>query len=397
LARTPIDVYRGLTQTRLGDDIPEKVTSFVGQFSDYVLAEERLSVHLSRFIALSSRLQAYMNSRYVVGQDDLTIAIDLLDHLTSTTKWWVINRKEPVLILRPRIRDPREFMKSVSNVTVGSTTLQRISSGIDKLSRFLEEQGVAESPLREGLCESLVSTWMLLSVFICRNEGRNTTSEEDFERAYDVARILLFYVTSEDYRALVSSRRLATSSFLLKAAQVTISPGFERSICSSVAAQLEEQHGDFLVQLVPSTPSAARSVLTNSLRLLAQLQGALKNQSRIEETDYETFTLDSIQQLESMGISPESLDNEASVILLFKKMRPDETLNEQMASLTRRLEGYIVDAAGNRDFLLQNARLIPRIIALLLLISAGTKKTPGNLADADIKRGLILLDGLLSG
>ena len=338
-----------------------------------------------------------MNSRYVVGQDDLTIAIDLLDHVTSTTKWWVIDRKDPVLILRPRIRDPREFMKSVANVTIGGATLHRVSNGLDKLSRFLEEQGVAESPLREGLCESLVSAWLLLSAFICRSEGRNTTSEEDFERAYDVVRILLFYVTSDDFRSLVSSRRLATSPLLLQAAGVTISPGFERQICSSVAAQLEEQHGDFLVQLAPSTPSASRSILTNSLRLLAQLQGAVKKQNRIEEADYESFTLDSIKQLESMGISPESLDSEASVILLFKKMRPDETLNEQIASLTRRLEGYVVDAAGNRDFLLQNARLIPRIIALLLLISAGTKKTPGHLADADIKRGLILLDGLLNG
>ncbi len=397
MARTPIDVYRGLTQTRLGDDIPERVNSFVGQFSDYVLAEERLSIHLSRFIALTSRLLAYMNSRYVVGQDDLTIAIDLLDHVTSTTKWWIVDRKEPVLILRPRIRDPREFMKSISKVIIGNLTLQRIKSGIDKLSRFLEEQGVAESPLREGLYESLVSTWLLLSAFICRNEGRNTTSEEDFERAYDYVRIILFYVTLVDFRALVSSRRLATSPRLLQAAGVTFSPGFEKSICSSVAAQLEERHGDFLVQLAPTTPSATRSILTNSLRLLAQLQGATNIQSRIEETDYETFTLDSIRQLESMGISPESLDNEASVVLLFKKMRPDDTLNEQMASLTRRLEGYIVDAAGNRDFLLQNARLIPRIIALLLLVSAGTKKTPGLLADADIKRGLVLLDGLLNG
>ncbi|MDF1539785.1 MAG: hypothetical protein P1Q69_12865 [Candidatus Thorarchaeota archaeon] len=397
MARTPIDVYRGLTQTRLGDDIPERVNSFVGQFSDYVLAEERLSVHLSRFIALASRLLAYMNSRFVVGQDDLTIAIDLLDHVTSTTKWWVVDRKEPVLILRPRIRDPREFMRSVSKVTVGNTTYQRIRSGTAKLSRFLEEQGVAESPIREGLYESLVSTWLLLSAFICRSEGRNATSEEDFERAYDYVRIILFYVTSEDFRALVSSRRLATSPRLLQAAGVTFSPGFERSICSSVAAQLEEQHSDFLIQLAPTTPSAARSILTNSLRLLAQLQGAMNKQSRIEETDYEAFTLDSIRQLESMGISPESLDNEASVILLFKKMRPDDALNEQMASLTRRLEGYIVDAAGNRDFLLQNARLIPRIIALLLLVSAGTKKTPGLLSDSDIKRGLILLDGLLNG
>ncbi len=397
MTRTPIDVYRGLTQTRLGDDISDKVNAFVGQFSGNAFADESLSSHLSRFIGLYSRLLAYMGSRYVVGQEDLTIAIDLLDHVTSTTKWWVMDRRQPVIELRPRIKDPREFMKSVSNVTLGGGTHNRIATSSDKLARFLDEQGVAESPLRAKLCQSLVSVWSLLSAFLCRNEGRNTTNEEDFERAYDVARILLFYVSQDDFRALVSSRRLATSTRLLNAAKVAISPGFERQICESVAAQLEEAHGDFLTKIVPSRPSASRSVLTNSLRLLAQLQGAEKSQNRLEEDDYEAFTLDSMRQLESMGISSESLDNEESVILLFKKMTPTDGLNEQLSSLIRRLEGYIVDAAGNRDFLLQHARLVPRLLALLLLVSSGTKSTPGQLTDSDVKRGLILLDGLLNG
>lgn len=397
MTRTPIDVYRGLTQTRLGDDIADRVNTFVGQFSGIAFADESLSSHLSRFIGLYSRLLAYMGSRYVVGQDDLTIAIDLLDHVTSTTKWWVMGRRQPVLVLKPRIKDPREFMKSVSNVTLGGGTQNRITTASDKLSRFLDEQGVSESPLRARLCKSLVSVWSLLSAFLCRSEGRNTTNEEDFERAYDVARILLFYVSQDDFRALVSSRRLATSTRLLNAAKVTVSPGFERQICLSVAAQLEEDHGDFLTKIVPSNPSASRSVLTNSLRLLAQLQGAEKNQNRLEEADYEAFTLDSMKQLESMGISSESLDNEESVILLFKKMTPADGLNEQLSFLIRRLEGYIVDAAGNRDFLLQHARLVPRLLALLLLVSSGTKKMPGQLTDSDIKRGLILLDGLLNG
>ncbi|MHA1905676.1 MAG: hypothetical protein ACW98Y_00105 [Candidatus Thorarchaeota archaeon] len=397
MTRTPIDVYRALTQTRLGDDISDRVNSFVGQFSGNVFVDESLAIHLSRFIGLYSRLLAYMGSRFVVGQDDLTIAIDLLDHVTSTTKWWVMDRRQPVLVLRPRIKDPREFMKSISNVTLGGGTQNRISTASDKLSRFLEEQGVAESRLRAELCTSMVSVWSLLSAFVCRNEGRNGTNEDDFERAYDVARILLFYVSQDDFNALVASRRLATNTKLLDAAKVVCSPGFERQICSSVAAQLEEDHGDFLTKIVPSTPSASRAVLTNSLRLLAQIQGAEKNQDRIEEEDYEAFTLDSIKQLEGMGIASESLDNEESVILLFKKMTPEDGLNDQLSSLIRRLEGYLVDAAGNRDFLLQHARLVPRIVALLLLISAGTKKTPGQLTDSDVKRGLILLDGLFSG
>jgi hypothetical protein len=338
-----------------------------------------------------------MGSRFVVGQDDLTIAIDLLDHVTSTTKWWLMDRRESVIELRPRIKDPREFMKSISNVMVGGGTQNRIAAASEKLSRFLEEQGVAESRPRAELCTSMVSVWSLLSAFLCRNEGRNSTNEEDFERAYDVARILLFYVSQEDFNALVASRRLATSSKLLDSAKVVFTPGFERQICASMAAQLEEDHGDFLTKIVPSTPSASRAVLTNSLRLLAQLQGAEKNQDRIEEGDYETFTLDSIKQLESMGISSESLNNEESVILLFKKMTPVDGLNEQLSSLIRRIESYIVDAAGNRDFLLQHARLVPRIVALLLLISAGTKETSGQLNDSDVKRGLILLEGLFSG
>jgi hypothetical protein len=362
-----------------------------------MFADESLASHLARFIGLYSRLLAYMGSRYVVGQDDLTIAIDLLDHVTSTTKWWVINRREPVIELRPRIKDPREFMKSIASVTIGGGTQNRITAASDKLSRFLEEQGVAESLPRAELCTTMVSVWTLLCAFIASNNGRTTTNEEDFERAYDVARILLFYVELDDFKALVSSRRLATSSKLLDAAKVAFTPGFERQICSSMAAQLEEDHGDFLTKIVPSTPSASRSILTNSLRLLAQIQGAEKNQDRIDEDDYETFTLDSIKQLESMGLSSESLNNEESVVRLFKKMTPEDGLNEQLSSLIRRLEGYIVDAAGNRDFLLQHARLVPRVVALLLLISAGTKKTPGQLSDSDVKRGLILLEGLFNG
>ncbi|MFW9954685.1 MAG: hypothetical protein ACFFD3_09045 [Candidatus Thorarchaeota archaeon] len=397
MARTPIDVYRALTQTRLGDDIQEEVRQFVGRFSSYAFESKSLSIHLSHFIGLISRLVAYLDSRFVVGRADLTIAIDMLDQVSSTTKWWIIDRKEPALVLRPRIREPREFMKSVTDITLDISTLNRVNAAEEKLKRFLDEQGVAESRLRNELCDSLSSAWKLLSALICRNEGRSSTNEADFERAYDVIRILLFYISIEDFRALVASRRIGASSKLLNAAVVAFSPGFERQISSSMAAHLEEQHGSFLTQLTPSSPAASRSILTNSLRLLAQLQSVGKEKKRIEEEDYEMFTLDSIKQLESVGFSPDSFNNEESVVRLFKQLKPSEGLNEHISLLTRRIEGYVIDAAGNREFLLQNSRLVPRVISLLLLISAGTKITPGQLNDSDIMRGLVLVDHLVNG
>ncbi len=396
MPRTPIDVYRALTQTRIGEDIKGSISAFVSPFSDYTFAEEELSIHLSRFIGLMSRLTAYMDSRYVVGRGDLTVAIDLLDQVTSTTKWWVLERKNPGLILRPRVRDPREFMGSIKNITLSGATMSRIAGAIDKLVRFLDEQNIGNSPERQDLTEMLGSSWALLSAFLCRSEGRAATSEEDFERAYDVIRILLFYVTLEDFQALVASRVFATSSTLINAARVSFSPGFEKSIESSVAAHLEKQHENLLTRVVISHPSASRNILTNSLRFLAQLQCVERNQNRVEASDYEEFTRASIKQLEDIGISPDSLGNESSVVRLFKKLKPDEGLNERLDLLARRMESFLIDASGNRDFLLQNARFIPRVLSILLLIAAGTKTTADELSDSDIKRGLILLRALVS-
>ncbi|MHA2192673.1 MAG: hypothetical protein ACXAAR_04525, partial [Candidatus Thorarchaeota archaeon] len=57
----------------------------------------------------------------------------------------------------------------------------------------------------------------------------------------------------------------------------------------------------------------------------------------------------------------------------------------------------LVDSAGNRDYVLQYARMVPRIIALLLLVAAATKTQPTEpLRDQDLKRGLILLNKLFS-
>jgi hypothetical protein len=397
MARTPVDVYRGLTQTRLGDDINKSITLFVSKFSDYVLADEQLTTHLSRFIGLMARLSAYLSSRYIAGGDDLTIAIDLLDQVTSTTKWWVIDRRSPGMILRPRVRDPRDFIGSVRTVSLSGPILIRINGSTDKLERFLDEQDIKNSAQRKTLLESLRSSWTLLSAFISRYEGRTIATEEDFERAYDVMRILLFYIPLTDLKALVASRTIATSSVVVKAARILLSSGFERRIETSVAAHLEKQHEDDLTQIATSKPSASRNILTNSLRILAQLHGVEKNIQRIEEDNYEAFTLASIDQLERLGLSADSLDNEASVIRLFKNLKPDECLNEHIELLTRRLEGLIIDTSGNRDFLVQNARFIPRLLALLLLVAAGTKSSEGLLSDPDLTRGLILLAELFNG
>ncbi len=396
VARTPVDVYRGLTQTRLGDDINKSVMIFVSKFSDYVLADEQLTTHLSRFIGLMARLSAYLSSRYIAGGDDLTIAIDLLDQVTSTTKWWVLDRRSPGMVLRPRVRDPRDFIGSVKTVSLSGPILTRINSSTSKLERFLDEQDIKNSAQRKTLLESLCSSWILLSAFISRYEGRTMASEEDFERAYDVMRILLFYIPLSDLKALVASRTIATSPVIVKAARISLAPGFERRIETSVAAHLEKQHEEALTQVATSKPSASRNILTNSLRILAQLQGVERNVLRIEEDNYEAFTLASIEQLERLGLSADSLDNEASVIRLFKNLKPDEGLNEHIELLTHRLEGLIIDTSGNRDFLVQNARFIPRLLALLLLVAAGTKSSEGLLSDSDIKRGLTLLAELFN-
>ncbi len=396
MTRTPVDVYQGLTQTRLGDDINKSITVFVSKFSDYSLAEVQLTTHLSRFIGLMARLSAYLNSRYIAGRDDLTIAVDLLDHVTSTTKWWVLDRRSPGFVLRPRVRDPRDFIGSIRAVSLSGPILTRITGSTGKLERFLDEQDIKNSTQRKTLLESLESSWTLLSAFISRYEGRTQATEEDFERAYDVMRILLFYIPLTDLKALVASRTIATSPVMVKAARISLSPGFERRIETSVAAHLEKQHEEGLTQIATSKPSASRNILTNSLRILAQLQGVERNVQRIEEDNYEAFTLASIEQLERLGLSADSLDNEASVIRLFKNLKPEEGLNEHIELLTRRLEGLIIDTSGNRDFLVQNARFIPRLLALLLLVAAGTNDSAGLLSESDIKRGLSLLAELFT-
>lgn len=383
-------------QARIGDDAEARIGAVVGRFADYVFAGQHLSEHLTRFIKLCSKLTTYLDTRYVAGLEDLTIAVDILDHITSTTKWWGLSRKEPGFMLKPRLRDPREFMKSIGNLQVGSGSLNRISGAADKLARFLDEHGDSEPVMRENLCESLVSTWVILSAFICKNQGRNATEEQDFEIAYDFTRILLFYTPLDDLRALVACRLIATNHKLPRAASVGFSHGFERKLDSSMAARLEREHEEYLGQVTISAPNASRAILTNSLRFLSQIKALDMGLGRIEETHYESLILASMHDLEKVGVSSDNLDNESSVVGLFQRLKSSESFDEHLTQLTRRLESLIIDSTGNRDFLVQSSKLVPRLVSLLLLLLGTTKTGTEPLKGNDLKRGLLLLNRLLA-
>ncbi|MCK4565823.1 MAG: hypothetical protein KAU48_00800, partial [Candidatus Thorarchaeota archaeon] len=328
----------------------------------------------------------------------LTMSVDLLDYLTSASKWWTVTRQEPSIVLRPPSREARGFIKSIADLHVGGTTLQRISGSTDKLSRFLEEHEIEKSGEVERLCNGMLSAWALLSAFACKGQGRNVASEADFETAYDVVRILLFYVSLDDFKALSIVRQLGTHTLLPKAASVNFSPGFEKKLNASVAANLEKEHGEHLIQMAKATSGASRSILTNSLKLLGQLQAVNQGIERLEEEHYDAIIVGALDLVESVGVSSDFLQNDSSAVAIFKSLRPGDGVDERIQLLIRRLEGLIVDSTGNRDFLLQYARLVPRLIALILLLASSTKDAPNTpIEDSDIKRGLILLYKLISG
>ncbi|MBN2231115.1 MAG: hypothetical protein JW779_16140 [Candidatus Thorarchaeota archaeon] len=397
MARTPVDGYRGLIQTRLDDSIPAQINSVVARFADCVFAGEKLSIHLTRFLRLTTRLTAYLDSRDIANQSDVTISIDLLDYLTSTSKWWAVTRQDPGLVLRPPSRDARSFIKSIADLQVGGNTLQRISGATEKLSRFLEEHEVGTLEKIEELCNCMLSAWALLSAFSCKAQGRNVVTETDFETAYDFVRILLFYVELNDFMALTAVRRLGMHNILPLSAVVSFSPAFEKNLNASVAANLERIYSDRLAEIAMITSGASRSILTNSLKFLGQLQAVSQEIERLEAEHYDSIILGAMNMIERVGIPPDFLMQESSAISLFENLRLGEGVDERIQLLIRRIEGLIVDATGNKDFLLQYARLVPRLVSLLLLIACKTKESPiAPLEDSDIKRGLILLYELIS-
>ncbi len=398
MSRTPVDVYNGLLHTRLETSIPKQIETVVSRFTDSQFAGEKISVHLTRLITLFTRLVGYLDGRDVATLSDVTVAIDVLDYFTSSSKWWLMSRQNPGFILRPPSREPREFIKSISDLQLSGPTLQRATVAADKLSRFLEEHKLANSALQGELREDLLSSWALLSAFSCKAQGRNVTTEADFETGYDIVRILFFYVPIEDFTTLTAVRRLGTHTILPQAASVGFSPGFEKKLNASVAARLEKVHGEHLAEMASSTSGASRTILTNSLRLLGQIQAVKKNLERLEEEHYDSTIIGALEMFDTIGISSEFLQDESAAVQIFQGLRPGEGVEERIQLLTRRLEGLVVDSTGNRDFLLQYARLVPRLVALLLLLASKAKTSPeAPLTDIDLKRGLILLHYLISG
>lgn len=397
MARIPVDVYRGLLKTNLEGNIPAQIDTVAVRFTDVQFLGSKTSTHLTRFLTLITKLVAYLDSRDLATLSDVTEAIDVLDYFTSTSKWWSMTRKEPGLVLRPPSREPRTFIKSIADLQFGANTLQRVSGAGEKLIRFLEEHGIADTPQREDIHDSFVSSWTILSAFACKGQGRNVIMETDFETAYDIIRILFFHVPREDFRALTVIRSLGSHSVLPKAASVGFSPGFERRLNASVAASLEKVHGELLAGMASATSGASRTILTNALRFLGQLQAVKHNIERLEEDHYDQTIVSSLQMFEQIGVSSSFLQEETAAVEVFQGLRLGTDAEERIQLLTRRLEGLVVDSTGNKDFLLQYARLVPRLIALLLLLATATKsssKTP--LEDIDLKRGLILLHDLIN-
>jgi len=397
LARKPIDVYRGLIQAHISAEIAPHIDSVVERYSDHEFAELKLSHHLKRFIEIWSRHVAYLNYRDSIDIPDLTAAIDLLDYFTSTTKWWALSRDEPGLVLRPASRDPRNFLKSLPLISIGQGASGRASGAAEKLSGFLKEHRLGSTEAIIDLRQHIVSVWLLLSAFVCKSQGRSTTEEEDFEVAYDIARVLFFYTPPEDFLALTALRQIATNPTLSKAAEINFARGFDRKLDSSLAARLERSHGEYLANIAKVTPSASRNILTNSLRLLAQLQAVKLGMSRIEADEYESVIVGAMSFLDKIDVPSALFHEQSKVVELFKSLQPEEGVEEKMALMRRRIEGLLVDSTGNRDFLLQFTKLIPRITALLLLLAGGTKTQPRErLTDSDVKRALILLNRLLN-
>ncbi len=398
LTRNPLETYQGLITSTLTDEIQSYILKVVERYSDATFADEKFSVHLGRFVELVCRLISNLNNRKEATLTDLMQAVDILDYFASTTRWWNMTRSSPGIILRPATREPREFIKSVPSVRLGSETISRIQGASDRLSSFLNEHEIAGSDTRDHLQRSMVSAWTILSAFCCKSQGRNVSSEVDFETAYDILRILLFHTPRVDFVALSAIRNIATSSRLPKIADVAFSPGFEKKLDSSIAAKLEAAHGEYLGDAGDTVPRVSRAILTNSIRLLAQIESVNIGINRIEEDDYDRVTMGALSLLEKVRIDPEIFHDENVVVGLFKRLTPaEEDIGEGLALLTRKLESLIVDSTGNRNFLLQHARVVPRLIALLLLISSGTKSPEDDgLRDIDLKRGLILLENLIS-
>ncbi|MFX0108141.1 MAG: hypothetical protein ACFE7R_07650, partial [Candidatus Hodarchaeota archaeon] len=63
MSRKPVQVYRGLIDTRLSEDTAPHIESVVNRYSDHVYAGQKLSAHLFRFVEFWARFVAFLNAR----------------------------------------------------------------------------------------------------------------------------------------------------------------------------------------------------------------------------------------------------------------------------------------------------------------------------------------------
>ena len=392
MARTPLNVYRGLTSIHLSKDISRRITTAASKFSDFHFAGQPMTVHLSRFIALMSRLIAYLEGRSAIVAGDLPAAIDVLDYFMSTSKWWLMTREQPGFVIRPATRDSRDFLQSLAQTRIGGGTLGRINTATERLDSFLNEHAVGSDDTRSILRDSMVSAWVLLSASSCKNQGQTITTESDFEIAYDTVRVLLFYTPAIDFRALGAVRRIARSPNLIRIASVNLAAGFERQLDSSPAAIIEIEQAP---TIRGRCASIYRSILTNSLRFLVQVQASLLGADRIEAANYATIIPQSLLLLEKIGIPSTIFQDEQRIKTMFKHLPSDTNFIERLELVVQRIESLIADI-HRRDFLLTYSRLVPRMASLLLFIATATSNSENTICDEDVKRGLVLLDRLLS-
>lgn len=396
MARKPIDVYHGLAECELSTGASNRIKSLVERFSECRFAGEDLPTHLSRFLSLFSQMITYLDSRETSTTSDLTQSVDVLDYFLSTTKWWRMSRSAPSFIIRPPSRDPRDFLQSLSEVKMGSSALGRIDGAAERLSRFLKQHDFSQDQ-RKSICDAVISSWALLCAASARGKGKSRINEEDFEIAYDLVRILLFYVSREEFVAMTAVRRIGTHEQLPRIVEVKISSEFENSLESSQAARFEDEHSQLLTKVSSTLPSISRNILTNSLRFLVQLDSTKHSRPIVGSNKYEEAIVNAMTLLQKAGMPPELLDNTSRFEKLFREIAFSEELGHHLSLLSRRLEGLIVDATGNREFLLEHTGLVPRLLSLVLLLSIGSiPKNADTFSHSDLKRGLIAVDRLLS-
>ncbi len=396
LARSPIEVYSGIINTRLANDMIARIEKLTQQFSKVFFAEQPLSVHLLKTIQMLCRLVSSIDSRSSATQEDVSAAVDTVEYFASTSRWG-LSRDQPGFVIRPTSQDPRLSLRAIGSIQLAPAALVRINSAIEKLSNFLDEHRLGSSKECSDLCESVFSVWVLLSGLSAHMYGRKMAVETDFEIAYDVTRILMFYTPPEEFKTLTAIRLLGTSPNIPRLAKVELTLGFEKLLESSDAARLERKYGEQLIAQHKNCSVLFRSLLTNSLRFLSQFVAAKSGSTKIEAQGYLGIVTDALTILSNLGVDSALLRDELSVSQLYQQLVPSRELNERLTLLTRQLENLIISSSQDKDILLSHQSLVPRMISLILLLAGGTgTSVREELADYDLKRAVRLLSKVIA-